>query len=97
MRHAETRGRVYELEAINTMGRAFEKAVRSLSEQPKKDPNIRRQLAAGIMRLFDEGERAPLDLSLIALSIIQRPASKNVLHRFIQLVSCSPRTLMDGI
>jgi hypothetical protein len=76
MRHAETRCRVYDLEAINTMGWAFEKAVRNLSEQSKKDPNTRRQLAACIMRLFDEGERAPLHLSLIALSIIRRPVSK---------------------
>jgi hypothetical protein len=82
MSYAGTRSRVYEPEAMNIMGRAFEKAVRSLSEQSKKDPNTRRQLAACIMRLFDEGERAPLHLSLLALSIIQRPFSKECIAPF---------------
>src|SRR5688572_17123968 len=82
MSYAETRSRVYEPEAMNIMGRAFEKAIRSLSEQSRKDPNIRRQLAACIMRLFDEGERAPLHLSLIALSIIRMPASKERIAPF---------------
>src|SRR5688572_11724535 len=82
MSYAGTRCRVYETEAIYTMARAFDKAVKNLAEQSKTDPNIRRQLAACIMRLFDEGERAPLHLSLIALSIIRRPASKERIAPF---------------
>jgi hypothetical protein len=60
MSYAGARCRVHEPpEAVNTMGRAFDKAVRGLSDQTKTDPNTRQQLAACIMRLFDEGERAP--------------------------------------
>jgi hypothetical protein len=76
MSYAGMRYRVYEPEAIKTMGHAFDKALQSLSDQSKTDPNICQQLAACIMRLFDEGERAPLPLSVLALSIIRRPANK---------------------
>jgi hypothetical protein len=82
MSYAGTRYRVYEPEAIKTMGRAFDMALRSLSDPSKTDPNTHRQLAACIMRLFDEGERAPLHLSLIALFIIRRPASKERIAPF---------------
>ena len=82
MSYAGMRYRVYEPEAIKTMGCAFDKALRSLSDQSKTDPNICRRLAACIMRLFDEGERVPLHLSLLALSIIQRPSSKECIAPF---------------
>ena len=82
MSYAGTRFGVYEPEAIKTMGRAFDTALKSLSDPSKTDPNTRRQLAACIMRLFDEGERAPLHLSLIALSVIRRPASKERIAPF---------------
>ena len=78
MNSAEPRCRVYDPDALNTMGRAFDKAVEGLSQRSEADPNIRGNLARCILRLFDEGERAPLDLSIIALSIIVgdgRPAS----------------------
>lgn len=77
MIYADTRCRVYDSAAINILGQAFDKAVEGLSEQSKTDPNTCRRLAACIVRLFDEGERAPLHLSLIALSIIQRPSSND--------------------
>jgi hypothetical protein len=78
MNYAETHCRVYDPDALSTMGRAFDKAVRGLSQQSKADPSIRRNLARCIIRLFDEGERAPLHLSIIALSIIdgRKSASK---------------------
>jgi hypothetical protein len=80
MNYADTRCRIYDPDAISTMGRAFDKAVRDLSQQAKADPNIRRNVARCIIRLFDEGERAPLHLSIIALSIVvgdgPKPASK---------------------
>jgi hypothetical protein len=82
MNYVGARCRVYEPEAIHTMGRAFDKAVTGLSDQCKTDPNTRRQLAVCIMRLFDDGERAPLQLSLIALSIIRRPSSKDRIATF---------------
>lgn len=73
MSYADTRCRIYDSEAINILGQAFDKAVWGLSEQSRTDPNTRRRLAICIMRLFDEGERAPLHLSVIALSIMRRP------------------------
>ena len=72
--------RVYDPGEISTMGRAFDNAVKDLSQQAKADPNIRRNIARCIIRLFDEGERAPLHLSIIALSIVvgdgPKPANK---------------------
>ena len=84
MNSAEPRCRVYDPDALNTMGRAFDKAVEGLSQRSEADPNIRGNLARCIIRLFDEGERAPLDLSIIALSIIvgDRPASKERIAPF---------------
>lgn len=68
------------------MGWAFDKAIRGLSEESKADPNIHRNLARCILRLFDEGERARLDLSIIALSIVansgRRSASKEGIALF---------------
>ena len=78
MNSAQPLCRVYDPEALKTMGRAFDQAVKGLSQQSEADPNIRGNLARCIIRLFDEGERTPLDLSMIALSIIVgdgRPAS----------------------
>jgi hypothetical protein len=51
-------------------GRAFDKAVKGLSPQAKADPNICQNLARCILRLFDEDERAPLHLAIIALSVV---------------------------
>jgi hypothetical protein len=80
MNYAVPRCRVYDPDAISTMGRAFEKAVKNLSQQAKADSNIRRNIARCIIRLFDEGERAPSHLCIIALSIVvghgPKPASK---------------------
>ena len=70
MNETDTRCRVYDPDDLYTMGRAFDKAVRGLSEQSKAEPNIRRHLALCIIRLFDEGERAPLHLAIIASSIV---------------------------
>jgi hypothetical protein len=86
MNHAEPRCRVYDPDALSRMGRAFDKAVRCLPPLSNADPNIRRNLARCIIRLFDEGERAPLYLSIIALSIVvgdgRRPASKERIAPF---------------
>jgi hypothetical protein len=49
--------RVYDPGALNTMDRAFDKAVKGLSPGAKTDPNIRQNLARRILRLFDKGER----------------------------------------
>jgi len=70
MNYAEPRCRVYDPEALQIMGRAFDKAFSGLSPQSKADPNIRQSLASCILRLFDEGERSRLNLAIIALSIV---------------------------
>jgi len=86
MNHAEPRCRVYDPDALEIMGRAFDKAFSDLSPQSKGDANIRQNLARCIIRLFDEGERAPLDLSTIALFIVvgdgRKPASKERIAPF---------------
>ena len=41
MNHAEPRCRVYDPDALEIMGRAFDKAFSGLSPQFKADPNIR--------------------------------------------------------
>jgi hypothetical protein len=70
MNYAERHCRAYDPEALNVMGRAFDKTVKGLSPEAKADPNIRQILARCILRLFDEGERSPLHLAIIALSIV---------------------------
>lgn len=70
MNYAEPRCRAYDPDAVETMGRAFDKAFSGLSPQSKADPNIRQNLARYIIRLFDEGERSLLHLAIIALSIV---------------------------
>lgn len=70
MNSAKPRCRVYDPDALTMMRQAFDKAVNGLSQQSEADPNIRGDLARCIIRLFDEGERVPWDLSIIALSII---------------------------
>jgi hypothetical protein len=70
MNFAEPRCRVYDPDALEIMGRAFDKAFRGLSPQFKADPTIRSNLARCIIRLFDEGERSRLNLAIIALSIV---------------------------
>jgi hypothetical protein len=69
MNYSEPRCRVYDPDALNMMGRAFDKAVSGLSPQFKADLNIHQNLARCILRLFDGGERSPLHLAIIALSI----------------------------
>ncbi len=87
MNSAEPRCQVYDPDALSTMGRAFDKAVRGLSPQSKTDPNIRQNLARCIVRLFDEGERAPLHLAIIALSIVdgRRRVSKERIAPFYSI------------
>jgi hypothetical protein len=60
MNYAKPRSRVYDPEAMTMMGRAFDKAVKGLSPEAKADPNICRNLARCILRVFDEGETARL-------------------------------------
>jgi cytochrome P450 len=50
------------------MERAFDKAFEGLSQESKRQPNVRRDLALCIIRLFDEGESRPLRLSRMALA-----------------------------
>lgn len=52
------------------MGRAFDKAFKGLSEESKRQPNMHRDLALCIIRLFDEGEIKPLRLSRMALAMV---------------------------
>jgi hypothetical protein len=86
MNHTEPRCRVYDPEALSRMGRAFDKAVSGLAPQSKADANIRQNVARCIIRLFDDGERAPLYLSAIALSIVvadgRKPASRQRIAPF---------------
>jgi hypothetical protein len=86
MNYAEPRCRVYDPDALSRMGQAFDKAISDLSPEVKADANIRRNLARCIIRLFDEGERAPVYLSVIALSIVvgdgRKPASKERIAPF---------------
>ena len=60
MNYAEPRCRVYDPDALTMMRRAFDKAIKGLSPEAKADPNIRRNLARCMLRVFDEGERARL-------------------------------------
>ena len=78
MNYAEPRCRVYDPDALEIMGRAFDKAFSGLSPQSKADTNIRQNLARCIIRLFDEGERSPLRLSIIDLSIVVSDGRKPV-------------------
>ena len=82
MNYAEPRCRVYDPDALNKMGWAFDKAIRGLPPQAKADLNIRRNLACCILRLFDEGERAPLHLAIIALSITKERIAPLTNHLF---------------
>jgi hypothetical protein len=61
--------RVYDSEALNTMGWAFDKALEDLSEGSKRRPNTERNLALSVIQFFDEGESNPLQLSRMALAI----------------------------
>jgi len=70
MNYAEPRCRVYDPDALEIMGRAFDKAFIGLSPQFKTDASIRQNLARCIIRLFDEGERSLLHLAITALSIV---------------------------
>ena len=70
MNYAQRHSRLYDPDALDTMGRAFDRAVRVLSQQVKAEPSIHQNLAHCILRLFDEGERSPLHLAIIALSIV---------------------------
>jgi hypothetical protein len=74
MNSAVGRCRVYDPEAINMMGQAFDRTVRCLSEQSKTNLHIRRNLALCIIRLFDEGESNSLCISKLALAIVTSPS-----------------------
>ena len=84
MNYAQRHCRVYDPSALAMMGRAFDKAVSGLSPQSRADPNIHQNLARCILRLFDEGERSPLHLAVIALSIVdgRNPASRERIAPF---------------
>lgn len=69
MNPTDTRCRVYDPEAVNMMGRAFDQGFEGLSEESKRKPHIRQDLALCIIRLFDEGERKPLRLARMAMTI----------------------------
>jgi hypothetical protein len=60
MNYAKPRSRVYNPEAMTMMWRAFDKAVKGLSPEAKADPNIRRNLARCMLRVFDQDETARL-------------------------------------
>jgi hypothetical protein len=60
MNYAEPRCRVYDSDAFTMMGRAFDKAVKGLPPEAKADPDIRRNLAGCMLRVFDDGETARL-------------------------------------
>jgi hypothetical protein len=70
MNYAERHGGFYDPDALNIVGGAFDKAIKGLSPEAKADPSIRRNLARCIFRFFDAGERSPLHLAIIALSIV---------------------------
>ena len=65
--------RTYDPTALNTMSWAFEAAFSGLSLQSRRGPNVRRDLAVCVFRLFDEGETIPLRLSRLALANITNP------------------------
>src|SRR5688572_2861204 len=69
MHSPDTRCRVYDSRAIDTMGWAFDKAFEALSEGSKQRPHMRRNLALCVIRFFDEGESNPLQLSRMAVAI----------------------------
>ena len=72
--HSASMGcRAYEPAAINTMSWAFEAAFSGLSLQSRGGPNVRRDLAVCVFRLFNEGETLPLRLSRLALANITNP------------------------
>lgn len=66
--HAALGCRSYDPAAIHTMGYAFDEAFSGLSRQFRQQPNMRRDLALCIFRLFDEGERTPPRLARLALA-----------------------------
>jgi cytochrome P450 len=96
--------RVYGSEAMNIMERAFDQAFEGLSQESKRQPNVRRDLALCIIRLFDEGESRPLRLSRMALATatIVTASDESVSSMEASLVetllaSRSPRALMGGL
>jgi hypothetical protein len=60
MDYVERHCRVYDPDTLAMMGRAFDKAAKGLSLEANADPNIRRNLARCMLRVFDEGENARL-------------------------------------
>jgi hypothetical protein len=81
MHSINTRCRVYDPEAVNTMGWAVNQAFEGLSEESKRKPYIHRDLALCILRLYDEGEHKRLRLSKMALAnitIVAASARKHV-------------------
>jgi hypothetical protein len=104
MNSTDTCHRVYGSEAMNTMEWAFNHAFEGLSEESKRQPNVRRDLALCVIRLFDQGESRPLRLSKMALATatIVTASDESVSSMEASLVetllvSCSRATLTDGM
>lgn len=74
MKSAAGRCRVYDPDALGMMGRAFDQALRGLSDQSRANPRIRRHLALCIIRLVDEGETNCLRMCRLALAIVTSPS-----------------------
>jgi len=81
--------RVYDSEAINTMGWAFDKAFEGLSQESKRQSNMRQELALCIMRLFNEGENRPLRLCRMALAIVTIITDSNRKRVSNGVITCS--------
>lgn len=96
MNYAGARCRVYEPEAINTMGRAFDTALKSLSEQSKADSKFRRNLARCIIRVREHHYTCLLSLCPSWLALVESQSARNTLPRYILLVFYSARTPMGG-
>jgi hypothetical protein len=80
------------------MGRAFDKAVRALSDKSKADENTRRNLACCIIRLFDKGENNPLGLCMMALATVTTTANepKHVRRRSLNPIGVLIPSGTDG-
>jgi hypothetical protein len=89
MNAIDTRCRVYDPDAIETMGWAFDKAFEGLSQESKRQSNMRQELALCIMRLFDEGENRPLRLCRLALAIITIITDSNRKRVSNGVITCS--------
>jgi hypothetical protein len=77
MLHLVSSRRTYDPETITAMTMAFNQVCRSLSKRINDNEDIKRSLAAAILRLVDEGERDPIllaDAAFHELAGVQRSA-----------------------